>query len=219
MCVLLRKYAGPRSVGILRGAWKWLLRAMVLLLLLLALVIATAQQWMPAVGEWLSYPPRDVPAKADAIIVYGGNIERTEYGIDLYLQGVAPELWRTGYASSRESLTRTVTSAGVSASDFHWLETYSTWQDGTRIAQTIEQNNFERVVLVTDWWHSRRALCTTQIHLGNHDVEVYYTPSPTRMADRPDNWWQHRRGWQHVVSELAKFGYYWPRYGMNPWEC
>jgi uncharacterized SAM-binding protein YcdF (DUF218 family) len=219
MRVLLRKYAGPRSVEILRGAWKWLLRAMMLLLLLLALVIATAQQWMPAVGEWLSYPPRDVPAKADAIIVYGGNRERTDYGLELYQQGVAPEVWRTGYASFRNDITQQALHEGVPAEDFLWLETNSTWEDGAKIAATIQQRNVESVLLVTDWWHSRRALCTTQIHLGNHDVEVYYTPSPTRMADRPDNWWQQRRGWQHVMSELAKFGYYWPRYGMNPWEC
>ncbi len=206
-------------IWMLRGAWKWLLRTTLLLLLLLLPVVLTAGYWMPTVGAWLLYPPRTIPAQADAIIIYGGNMERTEYGVELYLQGAAPALWHTGYATGREPMTRTVTSIGVPASDFHWLETNSTWEDGAAVVATIEQNNLKDVILVTDWWHSRRALCTTQIRLDDHDVELYYIPSATRMADRPDNWWQHKHGRQHVLSELAKFAFYWPRYGMNPWEC
>jgi uncharacterized SAM-binding protein YcdF (DUF218 family) len=213
---LKRPHAHP-LIRILRGAWKWLLRTTLLLLLLLAPVVVTAQQWMPAVGAWLSYPTNMAPAQA--IAIHGGNPERTEYGLELYEQGIAPEVWRTGYASSESSTTEHVTSHGVPASDFYWLSTNSTWEDGARIAATIKQRDIESVLIITDWWHSRRALCTTRTHLADHEVQLYYTSSPSQMPEQPDNWWKHRHGWQHVLSELAKFGYYWPRYGMNPWKC
>jgi uncharacterized SAM-binding protein YcdF (DUF218 family) len=202
---------------IVRGAWKWLLRTTLLLLLLLAPLVLTAQQWMPALGAWLAYPQSAAPA--EAIVIYGGNRERTDYGLELYQQSMAPEVWRTGYGSSREGIIQLALREGVPPEDFLWLETYSTWEDGAEIAATIQQRNVESVLLITDWWHSRRAVCSAQIHLGESDVTLYYTSSPSQMPDRPDNWWRSRYGWYHVSSELGKFGFYWLRYGMNPWEC
>jgi uncharacterized SAM-binding protein YcdF (DUF218 family) len=217
MSALLLKRTPPPLIWLLRGAWKWLLRAVLLLLLLLVPLVVTAPQWMPAVGAWLAYPTNSAPA--DAIVIYGGNRERTEYGLELYQQGMAPEVWRTGYPASRASITALAQREGVPADDFYWLETHSTWEDGTQIVATIAQRNVESVLLVTDWWHSRRALCATQMQLDEHDVRLSFTSSPSQMPDRPDNWWRSRLGWYHVTSELAKFGFYWLRYGMNPWEC
>jgi uncharacterized SAM-binding protein YcdF (DUF218 family) len=203
---------------LLRSAAKWLLRSVLLLLLLLTPIVLTASYWLPAIGNWLSYPA-DPVVQTEAIAVYGGYFERANYGVELYHQGVAPEIWHTGYPKFDQRVTQRMLDQGVAANDFRWLDSRSTWEDGAAIATAIEENNIESVLLVTEWWHSRRALCATHLHLGAQDVAVWYTASPTRRNYTPENWWQSRSGIKLIASELGKFGFYWLRYGMNPLNC
>lgn len=68
-----------------------------------------------------------------------------------------------------------------------------------------------RAIVVTSWFHSRRAL-----HCFRHYArDIEFISLPTR-EDLPKAHWPNRyeRGW--VMSEYLKLGYYWVRYGISP---
>jgi uncharacterized SAM-binding protein YcdF (DUF218 family) len=100
---------------------------------------------------------------------------------------------------------------------FRFLATTSTWSDGTQIAAAIRAYKLHSVIIVTDWWHSRRALCATEQQLQGYDVAISFEPSPSPA--NPANWWQNEDIRAHVEDELVKLGYYAVAYGMNPWGC
>jgi uncharacterized SAM-binding protein YcdF (DUF218 family) len=169
---------------------------------------------------------------ADAIIVHGGNEARTLYGIELYRRGLAPELWHTNYARGEVSVTATVERGipqwsfryllksivpAVPPQSFRFLATTSTWSDGTEIAAAIRAHKLHSVIIVTDWWHSRRALCATEQQLQGYHVAISFAPSPSPAS--PGDWWQNADMRSRVASELGKLGYYALAYGMTPWGC
>lgn len=200
---------------------------------LLALwIIATASIWFLSIGYWLAIPAEPKLQRAKAIIVNGGHPTRTLYGVELYRRNLAPKLWHTGYAKGEVWVTALVkwsdpqplfrylllpSTPTIPHEAFHYLSTTSTWSDGTEIAATIRSQKLHRVIIVTDWWHSRRALCSTKQQLQGYAVEIEFAPAPAAIG--PDNWWQDAEMRKHVLSEWGKLGYYALRYGMNPWGC
>lgn len=180
--------------------------------------VVSAGYWLTAIGGWLAMPATLQLHPVDAIIVHGGNPTRTDYGITLYHHGLAPELWHTSYAD-RQALTTlvVVTQGGVPSQSFHYLATTSTWTDGTEIAATIRARKLHSVIIVTDWWHSRRALCSTEQQLQGYDVAISFEPSPSPAG--PLNWWKNAELRGDVGSELVKLMFYMLRYGMRPWGC
>ena len=56
-----------------------------------ALLAIMTPCWLPAIGRWLAMPA--APASSDAIIVLGsGGLERALHGVELYQQGLAPQV-------------------------------------------------------------------------------------------------------------------------------
>jgi len=75
----------------------------------------------------------------------------------------------------------------------------------------LRAQSARRVIIVTSWFHARRAL-----NCFRHDApEIEFISRPT-TADLPKSHWpnKHERG--RVLSEYAKLLYYWPRYGIGP---
>jgi len=194
------------------------LRSIGVLALAAIMMRASAGTWLPAIGRWLAMPATVDLRRADVIVVHGGNVARRGYGIELYRRGLAPELWLTGYASGQAYTTKLmVKEGGIPQRAFRFLVTTSTWSDGKQIAAAIRARKLHSVLIVTDWWHSRRALCSTKQQLQGYDVEIIFEPSPAPAG--PDNWWENAEMRSHVVDELVKLGYYALRYGMAPWGC
>ena len=173
---------------------------------------------------------------------------RIHQGIALYHQGLAPELWHTGDTikpGSRmkdpESMhfarfaARLAVERGVPAQSIHLLATTSTWEDGQQVIALARAREIKSILVVTDWYHSRRALrvlarqASTGRRAGSQpgtlegsDAEpaIYYAPSADQdalgIAYGPENWWRHRAGWAAVLGELLKMCYYTLRYGVAP---
>ena len=184
--------------------------------LFILVILISATYWLPAIGEWLAMPATVHLQPADAIIVHGGNPERTDYAIALYHLGLAPELWQTGYART-QIVFREVIKNESDPSAFRFLTTTSTWSDGTAIAQMIRERKLHHVIIVTDWWHSRRALCSTMEQLQGYPVTISFSASPSSAS--VINWWQNSEIRDDVLRELVKFVYYGVHYGMVPWGC
>lgn len=197
--------------------WSLLRKFGVQLLVVLALILSR-QIWLTAIGAWLAMPPDPHLSNADTIVIHGGNQSRSAYGITLFRQGLAPELWHTGYAKGEARVTSLVVRPGaVPLDSFHYLITTSTWSDGTAIAAAIRARKLHHVIVVTDWWHSRRALCSTEQQLQGYDVAISFEPSPSPAG--PSDWWRNPEIRADVGSELVKMVYYALRYGWHPWSC
>jgi hypothetical protein len=188
------------------------------------------------IGDWLAQPP--CVRQADAIVVLSGNMDRMRRGIELYHQGLAPELWHTGDLPNPSESTSFALSAaqlavenGVPARSVHLLETTSTWEDGQRVVALAQERNVVSILVVTDWYHSRRALSVlarwsavrrlagfrSEDRLTRDmDLAIHYVPAKDPVYT-PENWWRHRKGRATVLEELAKMCFYWLRYGVSPW--
>lgn len=181
--------------------------------LALALLLVTAGLSLTGIGHWLAQPPR--VGRVDAIVVVGDCPKRILHGIALYGQGLAPELWHTG--SYAQSAARLAIEHGVPAEAIHLLSTTSTWEDGQEISAFAKQRQVDSILVVTSWYHSRRALCVIQQQLVGSGVSIYYDPPALRYGS--GNWWQYKDGWTAVCGELVRIGFYWWRYGLAPWRC
>lgn len=181
-------------------------------------VVLSAGVWLAAIGGWLSMPATQDLVPAETIIVHGGNVNRTTYAITLFRHRLAPELWHTGYAKGEPVISQLVARARVVPDGaFHFLATTSMWSDGTEIVAAIRARKLHSVIIVTDWWHSRRALCSVRQQLHGYDVAISFEPSPSPAG--PDDWWRYPQIRADVGSELVKMVYYAVRYGWHPWGC
>ena len=194
----------------------WLLNIALVLVVTAVLLAATVDWWGPRVGRWLAYPAS--PHAADVIVVHGGGILRTIRGIALFHDGLAPALWHTGYASGEARTVGFVLQRNVPPSALTYLTTTSTWSDASAIVATVRQRGVHSVLIVTEWWHSRRALCALRQQMRPGEFTVYVEPVATGSVV-PENWWRNGDLRGKVASELLKFCYYLLRYGMTPWNC
>lgn len=201
----------------------WFLFGLLGLPLMLALIaLAVSGWWLPVIGRWLAQPAQ--LAKADAVVVLSGDAERVMHGIRLYQQGFGRELWVTGDKPTQPILSVTdgkfarevALGNGIPPEAIHLLATDSTWEDGLIIAAQARQSGCQSILVVTSWYHGRRALAVVRRHLAGTGVNVYYSPS-TDLHFRPEDWWCSEDGLVAVINELIKAGYYWRHYDLAPW--
>lgn len=155
---------------------------------------------------------RDPPGKADALVVLGGDARtRTPLAIRLYRQGVAPMILLSGrgdYVWVREGLIE----AGVPA-DHILVETRSasTRENALFSAPILRAHGFRRIVIVTSWQHSARALRTFRKFIP--DVRAVAVPTDPRPG-----WFvpTSRRETKWVYQEFAKTLVYCAAYGVCP---
>lgn len=185
--------------------------------------IATLQLLSLAIGRLLPLPAN--PAQADAIVVLGGDPQRSLYGVELYKHGLAPQLWHTGaYIKPGQKVSiahlaiRDAIRDGVPREATSLLASRTTWEDGEAIAGLVRERGVRRLLVVTTWSHSRRALCVLQHHLAGTGVELHYEPPPAEMFD-PRTWWLGGKERMAVLREVVAIPYYWLRYGLNPFDC
>jgi len=107
---------------------------------------------------------------------------------------------------------------GVPASVIRCLRTTSTWEDSQEIARAVSETGINRLLVVTDWYHARRALGIVRRELAGDDVEVLFSPPPA-LTYGPNDWWRQEDGLVAVVNEYIKMGFYCWRYGLAPWRC
>ena len=203
--------------------WRWFVAGMFSGPIIVAVIVCgTIPWWLPALGRGLVMPPCE--GQADAIVVLGGGgPERLVHGLQLYRQGVAPKLWFTGARALPEMTGFTdgqlagdkAVRTGIPTDDIDLLNTSSTWEDGQQIAVHVKQKGLRRIVVVTNWYHSRRALTVIRRHLAGQAVQVYYSPPPTSTCC-PDQWWVRDEPLVMVINEWIKIGLYAVKYRLIP---
>lgn len=185
-------------------------------LILLGLVVGGALVF--TAGYWLRL--NDQPKKADAIVILAGDIHRAIHAADLYHQGLAPvillgrphrgdpdALCDLGFeCASQEELTqRVLVAKGVPPGvlRLYGQDHLSTVEEGESLARELGPEP-KVLLVVTSPYHCRRARLILSGILRGH--ELILTPTPYERFDQ--KWWTHQGSAGSVVSEVAKFVFY-----------
>ncbi|MCC6454705.1 MAG: YdcF family protein [Caldilineaceae bacterium] len=189
-----------------------------LLVLFAPLTLSPADEdGLRALGHSLDLPAH--VAHADALVIMGGDTQqRLMPGIELFQQGLAPQIWYTGGSGHGRAAVAQAVAIGVPPEAIYHLLGNNTWEDTQQVARTLRENDLHSVLVVTSWYHLRRTLCVLRHHLAGSDVQIYYQPVGYEDFN-PDNWWLNEAGQKAVFSELTKFGFYWFQYGLALGEC
>ena len=151
--------------------------------------------------------------QGEVMVVLGGEtIRRPARALELYQQGAALRILITGAGDCQE-VRITLSGKGVPPAALQIeCDSHTTEQNALFSIPLLRAQGARRVILVTSWFHSRRALKCFR----HQAPDIEFVSRPT-MADLPKSHWpnKYERGW--VLTEYAKLFYYWVRYGVSPW--
>ena len=165
------------------------------------------------------------PAPADAIFVLGGEggrFSRTRHALDLYDAGLAPKVVFSGGTLLGAGLACTSTELSLEAAQQLGLpaeavvladEAQSTLDEAENLARLANEQGWRSLILVTDRFHTRRALQTMQATMPDVAMVISAPVDPQYDAAR---WWGTERGLIFAVNEVLKLGFYWAEYGIRP---
>jgi uncharacterized SAM-binding protein YcdF (DUF218 family) len=152
------------------------------------------------------------PVEADVIVVLGGGwCERPARAAELFKEKVAPKIILSGDGDC-EANHDLLVAAGVPDSVI-LLEPNSrnTHENAALTLPKLRALGAKRVVLVTTWYHSRRAL--NVFRKAAPDLEFYSRPS---YFAYPRSEWSKAGISRRIRAEYAKMPWYWLRYGVFP---
>lgn len=190
-----------------RFALKWFFRIGLTVFLLTAALFAAA---------WY-YPEKFIcvdsgPVRGDVIVVLGGGLhERPVRAAELFKQQVAPRIFISG--AGDDSINRQILAQnGVPAQAIEIEgKSLTTRENALFTIARLREEHVHSVVLVTSWYHSRRALKTFEHYAP--DIKFYVRPS--YFAFEREAWTEHGNG-RRMRWEFLKLPGYWVRYGINP---
>jgi len=150
--------------------------------------------------------------KADVIIVLGGGShERPLRAAELFLQHAAPRLIISG-GGDDEINRQLLRQAGIPAAAIEVEgKSRTTFENAEFTLQRLRAEKIHSAILVTSWYHSRRALRTFE-HFAP-DLKFYSRPSYFAFA-RED--WKKLGVSKRMRLEYLKLAGYWVRYGVPP---
>jgi uncharacterized SAM-binding protein YcdF (DUF218 family) len=149
-----------------------------------------------------------IPWHAEVIIVLGGEPEgRAGEAGNLFNHGVAPAIIVSGDGDT-DLIRRNLMQAGVPAGAIE-LESRSsnTKENAEFTAQLLKRRGVRRAIIVTSWFHSRRALNSFR----SFAPEIQFA-SVTARHDEP-----FAVETTHVFREYLKTGWYLFHYHISPW--
>ncbi len=184
-------------------------------LALLALLAISYPTWLNAIGQNLvvDEPPR----QADVLIVLAGNSPyRAQHAAELYHQGWAPYLLISDEAVKTHGLNTTwreLYAQGVAKIDVP-REAVITWpgiaintyEEAQKSRDMMLARGWKRAIVVTDPFHSRRAILIFRAAFRPAGLEVTVSPN-LASPENVDEWWTNTDGWQRVIQEYIKLGW------------
>ncbi|MEI8289909.1 MAG: YdcF family protein [Verrucomicrobiota bacterium] len=152
------------------------------------------------------------PVSADVIVILGGGQhERPQRAAELFQRHAAPRIIISG-AGDNEINRQILIRAGVPAAAIEVeSESANTRENAGFTLKLLRAEKVRSVILVTSWYHSRRALMTFK-HFAP-DLTFYSCPSYFGFAR--EEWTRTGLG-RRMRLEFLKLPGYWIRYGVNP---
>jgi uncharacterized SAM-binding protein YcdF (DUF218 family) len=153
---------------------------------------------------------RNVSAEV-IVILGGGSHERPVRAAELFRQHAAPRIIITGEGD--DEINRQLLIAGgvpVSAIQMESKST-NTRENAEFTIKLLRAQKVRSAILVTSWYHSRRALKTFE----HYAPEIKFYSRPSYFAYATGDW--KRLGInKRLRLEFLKLPGYWIRYGVNP---
>ncbi|HEV2391118.1 MAG TPA: YdcF family protein [Verrucomicrobiae bacterium] len=150
--------------------------------------------------------------QADALVVLGGgSYERPLRAAQLFADHAAPRILVSGRGDC-ETNRQLLESRGVPAQAIQIeCNSKNTFQNALFSIRLLRADGARRVILVTSWYHSRRALRCFQ-----HDAaDIQFFSRPAYFGyDRSE--WRRQGMWHYIGLEYVKLAGYWLRYGVRP---
>jgi uncharacterized SAM-binding protein YcdF (DUF218 family) len=179
-----------------------ILLAAVLLLVLLGLVAVLFPRPVLTVESG--------PVSADAMVVLGGGPPvRPQRAVELFRAGEAPRIIISGIgddlANQRVLLTNQIPESAILLEN----KSRTTYENARFSIPLLRQMGAKRVIIVTSWYHSRRALATFR-QLAP-DLKFYSRPEYLGYDSK-----ESRVIREHMQKEYPKLLGYWIRYGVWP---
>jgi uncharacterized SAM-binding protein YcdF (DUF218 family) len=188
---------------------KWIFRA-VIVVVLLAVLVAAAAYFYPE--KLLCVDSGRV--SADVIVVLGGGFgshERPRRAVELFREQAAPCIIVTGFGDD-EINRRLLLQAGIPATAIQVEGKSRTTRENAEFTiKLLRERNLRRVIIVTSWYHSRRALACFEHYAP--EIQFYSRPaySGFKQAGRKNIDMN-----SHIYSEFLKLPGYWICYGVRP---
>ena len=201
-----------------RGVGKSIRRGCFVLILTVVTVIVIIgifayPLWLPQIYKYLDVS--EPPQKADVLVVLGGSYGRREtFAVELYKEGYAPRILVSG--GDDESLQQGLSIIRESGIPENALlvndQATSTYDEAQQVLDLLLQTDAKSALIVTDPFHTRRALATYKHVFQGHNITLTIV-SPDENID-PNSWWIS--GFKdEIMTELIKLPYYWLVYGVG----
>jgi uncharacterized SAM-binding protein YcdF (DUF218 family) len=183
--------------------WLWVLA-------LLGLLAAAGMVGLLFPQRMLCVESGDV--QADALVVLGGDWgDRAARAAELFQQGVAPRVIVSGAGDCTFNL-QVLTNAGVPASAIQLESRSKTTRENAEFSiSLLRAAGVRRAIIVTSWYHSRRALSCFRHYAP--EIKFYSRPSYSNYARST---WSRSGVWRDVREEYVKIPGYWLCYGICP---
>lgn len=179
---------------------------------------------LQSVGRFLI--KEDTLSKSDAIFVLGGNIfDRSTHGVYLYQQDYANVIIPLG-----ETIEKILMAANVNKPDAILSKEYmmselntpneviiplikgtSTKEEAEAILAYSLENNYKKIIIVSDKFHLRRISNTFKTDFKTKGIDVLLSGAPN-SSYREDFWWKYEQGLIMVNNEYIKLLYYLVKY-------
>jgi uncharacterized SAM-binding protein YcdF (DUF218 family) len=152
------------------------------------------------------------PVKADVLVVLGGaGTERPARAAELFRQGDAPRILVSGNGDSK-GIKQFLEMAGVPSAAIVLESRSRTTRENAELSiPLLRQMGAHRVIIVTSWFHSRRALACFEHYAP--DLKFYSRPSYLGYAEAR---WNQKGIGGDFKAEYVKLLGYWVRYGVCP---
>ena len=152
--------------------------------------------------------------QGDALVVLGGGSgERPTRAAELFRSGAAPRIIVSG-AGDCASNQRILTAAGVPAEVITRESiSHTTEQNAALSVPVLRAAGARRVIIVTSWYHSRRALSAFRHYAP--EIQFYSRPAYygyPRQAPGAERKAMNR----YIRGEYVKLAGYWVWYGICP---
>jgi uncharacterized SAM-binding protein YcdF (DUF218 family) len=148
----------------------------------------------------------------DVIVVLGGGLrERPVRAAELFKQHAAPRIIITGFGDD-EINRQILLQNGVPASVIEVENKSQSTRDNAEFTiKRLRAEHVQRAILVTSWYHSRRALKTFE----HYAPDLTFYSRPSYYAFDWKDWSEHGNA-RRMRMEFLKLPGYWLWYGVNP---
>jgi uncharacterized SAM-binding protein YcdF (DUF218 family) len=183
---------------------------LILLSIFIGLILFRAA-WLPQIYSYLDVS--NVPQPSNVIAVLGGgDPSRSQYATELYFDGFAPLILISGYTGTMEHTIDIIVQSNIPESSIIINnKVTSTFGEAEQILAILQEINANSALIVTNRFHTRRALATYHHIADGNDVN--FTIVSPNDGIKAESWWQLKHRTQ-IIAEYPKMIYYLLTYGV-----